>query len=180
MDCIKVYKQNTIYNPEIIDVTFNYKEDFVKAKQKFVLCYLTTFDKYNVLPEDILISISQYIDKYIISTSLIRNKIENTDINGNYGVFIHKNYLVQEMIFILNQPTRYNSNPNSYQINLIDTLTQFHEKDNHEITELIGKTCPMFYKDSVLVMINELNRINKVTWYTLKICIMENMICLWD
>ena len=99
MDCIKVYKQNTIYNPEIIDVTFNYKEDFVKAKQKFVLCYLTTFDKYNVLPEDILISISQYIDKYIISTSLIRNKIENTDINGNYGVFIHKNYLHNFEIF---------------------------------------------------------------------------------
>ena len=180
MDCIKVYKQNTIYNPEIIDVTFNYKEDLVKAKQKRVFSYLTTFDKYYVLPEDILIIISQYIDKYIISTSLIRKKIENTDINGNYGVFIHKNYLVQEMIFILNQPTRYNSNPHSYQKNLIYTLTEFHEKNNHDINALIGKTCPMFYKDRVLEMINELNRINKVTWYTLKICIMENMICLWD
>ena len=180
MDCIKVFKQSTIYNPQIIDITFNYKEDLVKAKQKRIFYYLTNFDKDYVLPEDILIIISQYIDKYIISTSLIRNKIENTDINGYYGVFIHKNYLVQEMIFILNQPTGYNCNPHSYQKNLIDSLTKFHERKSNEIKGLIGKTCPMFYKDRVLVMINELNRINKVTWYTLKICIMENMICLWD
>ena len=84
------------------------------------------------------------------------------------------------MIFILNQATRYNSNPHSYQKNLIYTLTEFHEKNNHDIKGLIGKSCLMFYKDRVLVMINELNRINKLTWYTLKICIMENMICLWD
>ena len=84
------------------------------------------------------------------------------------------------MIFILNQSTRYNSNPNSYKINLIDSLTKFREKEYLEIKGLIGLTSPVFYKDIVLDMINELNRINKLTWYTLKICIMENMICLWD
>ena len=58
--------------------------------------------------------------------------------------------------------------------------TFIQELPLNEIKGLIGKTCPMFYKDRVLDMINELNRINKVTWYTLKICIMENMIYMWD